>query len=116
MGSETGKTRTLPPFPLGHGARHLKRAKPTPARRFPPAWRVCSGGFLPRIVLRFDFDHASRAKGEWSDPARVIHNSPRAGPLHCWISLASLRVLSNPLSRVMFRNKTLDHFRFAIGP
>src|ERR1700682_1171664 len=32
------------------------------------------------------------------------------------ISLASLRVLSNPLNRVMFRNKTLDHFRFAIGP
>jgi len=78
--------------------------------------RFTPGGFLPRIVLTFDFDHASRAKGEWSDPARVVHNSPRAGPLHCWISLASLRVLSNPLSRVMFRNKTLDHFRFAIGP
>jgi hypothetical protein len=27
------------------------------ARRFTP------GGFLPRIVLTFDFDHASRAKG-----------------------------------------------------
>jgi hypothetical protein len=28
-GNETGETQTLPPFPLGHGARHLKRAKPS---------------------------------------------------------------------------------------
>jgi hypothetical protein len=27
MGNETGETQTLPPFPLGHGARRLKRAK-----------------------------------------------------------------------------------------
>jgi hypothetical protein len=27
MGNETGETQTLPPFPLGHGTRHLKRAK-----------------------------------------------------------------------------------------
>src|ERR1700694_1762212 len=47
----------------------------------PPGCRVFAGGFLPRIVLTFDFDHASRAKGGWSDPARVVHNSPRAGPL-----------------------------------
>jgi hypothetical protein len=25
-------------------------------------------------------------------------------------------VISNPLNRVMFRNKALDYFRFAIGP
>jgi len=25
-------------------------------------------------------------------------------------------MLSNPLERVIFRNKALDHFRFAIGP
>jgi hypothetical protein len=25
-------------------------------------------------------------------------------------------MLSNPLNRVMFRNKALDYFRFAIGP
>jgi hypothetical protein len=42
---------------------------------------VHAGGFLPRIILRPDFDHASRAKGGWSDPARVIRNSSRAGPL-----------------------------------
>jgi hypothetical protein len=29
MGNETGETQTLQPFPLGHGARHLKRAKPS---------------------------------------------------------------------------------------
>jgi hypothetical protein len=32
------------------------------------------------------------------------------------ISLPRLRVLRDPLNGVMFRNKTLDHFRFAIGP
>jgi len=34
------------------------------------------------------------------------------------ISLPRLRVLMlcNPLNRVMFRNKALDYFRFAIGP
>ena len=37
-------------------------------------------GLLPRIILRSDLDHASRAKGVWSDPARVVHYSPRAGP------------------------------------
>jgi hypothetical protein len=37
--------------------------------------------FSPRISLTLDHDHASRAKGGWSDPARVVHNSPRAGPL-----------------------------------
>jgi hypothetical protein len=30
------------------------------------------GGFLPRFVPMFVFDHASRAKGVWSDPARVL--------------------------------------------
>jgi hypothetical protein len=44
------------------------------ARRFTP------GGFLPRIVLMPDFDRASRAQGEWLDPARVVHHAPRAGP------------------------------------
>ena len=29
MGNETGETQTLPPFPLGHGASRLKRAKPS---------------------------------------------------------------------------------------
>jgi hypothetical protein len=35
-------------------------------------------GLLPRIVLRSDLDHASRAKGGWSDPARVVrtHRAP----------------------------------------
>src|SRR6202022_5147716 len=47
--------------------------------------QVCAGGFLPRISLTSDFGHASWAKGGWSDPARVVHNSPRAGPLHCWV-------------------------------
>ena len=28
----------------------------------------------------------------------------------------SVLMLSNPLERVIFRNKTLDYFRFAIGP
>jgi hypothetical protein len=27
-----------------------------------------------------------------------------------------LRVLSNPLSRVMLGNEALDYFRFAVGP
>ena len=31
-GNETGETRTSPRFPLGHGARHLKPAKPPPAK------------------------------------------------------------------------------------
>jgi hypothetical protein len=30
-GNETGETRTSPRFPPGHGARHLKPAKPPPA-------------------------------------------------------------------------------------
>jgi len=47
----------------------------------PPVGRVCTSRFLPRIALRSDFDHASRANGGWSDPARVVRNSPRAGPL-----------------------------------
>ena len=36
-------------------------------------------------------------------------------PVIC-IFLPRLRVLGNPLSRVMFRNKTLDCFGFAIRP
>ena len=34
------------------------------------------------------------------------------------ISRRRLRVLmrSNPLNRVIFRNKALDYFRFAVGP
>jgi hypothetical protein len=34
------------------------------------------GGFLPRFVPMFVFDHASRAKGGWSDPARVLPTPP----------------------------------------
>src|SRR5882672_5761869 len=40
MGNETGETPTPPPFPLGHGARHIKRAKipwPSCARTGTPA-------------------------------------------------------------------------------
>jgi hypothetical protein len=33
---------------------------------------VCAGGFLPRIILTSGCEHASRAKGAWSDPARVF--------------------------------------------
>jgi hypothetical protein len=32
------------------------------------------------------------------------------------ISLPRLRMLSNPLDGVMLGNKSLDYFRFAIGP
>ena len=32
------------------------------------------------------------------------------------VSRPRLRVLRNPLARVMFRNKALDYFGFAIGP
>src|ERR1700737_3582491 len=41
MGNETGETPTPPPFPLGHRARHLKRAKipwPSFARTGIPAF------------------------------------------------------------------------------
>ena len=43
--------------------------------------RLSQGETSPRIILTSDFGHASRAKGRWPDPARVIRNSPRAGPL-----------------------------------
>ncbi len=35
-------------------------------------------GLLPRIILTSDFGHASRARGGWPDPARVIrtHRAP----------------------------------------
>ena len=38
MGNETGETRTPRPFPLGHGARHLKRAKSLALQS--PSWRA----------------------------------------------------------------------------
>lgn len=51
--------------------------------------------------------------------------SPMGGDHQWWVNrLARLvriflprrRVLRNPLGRVVLRNKTLDNFRFAIGP
>lgn len=51
-------------------------------RTSPP---VHAGGFLPRIVLMPDFDYASRAQGEWSDPAGVVHHAgpPLASDYEC---------------------------------
>ena len=51
-----------------------------------------------------------------TNPASWLGSLGRLGWLVIRISLPSLRVLSNPLNRVMFRNKALDYFRFAIGP
>jgi hypothetical protein len=64
--------------PLFH---HALKAHSLPYHRFYLWTPLHAGGFLPRIILRPDFDHASRAKEGWSDPARVVRNSPRAGPL-----------------------------------
>jgi hypothetical protein len=56
------------------------------------------------------------------EPAPARYNSELVGSLGrlaqlvICISLPRHRVLSNPLNRVMLRNKTLDNFRFAIGP
>ena len=36
-------------------------------------------GLLPRIILRSNLDHASRAKGGWSDPARVVRTHRASG-------------------------------------
>jgi len=49
---------------------------------------------------------------------KLVGSLGRLGWFLIRISLPRLRVLmlSNPLNRVMFRNKALDYFRFAIGP
>jgi hypothetical protein len=55
----------------------------------------------------------------------IVSHAGRAGLRHegVWgvcrsfiISLPTLRVLSNPFNRVMFRIKTLDYFRLTIRP
>ena len=50
--------------------------------------------------------------------ARWLGSLGRLGWLVIRIFLPRLcvLVLSNPLKRVVLRNKTLDYFRFAIGP
>jgi hypothetical protein len=48
-------------------------------------------------------------------PVRILVSLRRLGWLVLRIFLPR-RVLGNPLHRVMFRNKTPDYFRFAIGP
>jgi hypothetical protein len=59
-----------------------------------------AGSLVSKSILRFS----------WS-PGRL-------GWFVIRISRPRLRVLklSNPLNRVIFRNKALDYFRFAIGP
>jgi hypothetical protein len=52
------------------------------------------------------------------DSASRLESLGRLGCLAVGISRPRLTVLmlSNPLNRVIFRNKALDYFRFAIGP
>src|SRR5258708_14343801 len=75
-------------------------------------------GLLPRIILTSDFGHASRAKGGWPDPARVIRT-------HC----APGRFLSGKLFQAAGRDSAggldriaqplhgeLDIFRLQVTP
>jgi hypothetical protein len=50
------------------------------------------------------------------DLASWLGSLGRLGWLVISIFLPRLRVLINPLGRVMFRDKALDYFRFTIGP
>jgi len=72
-------------------------------RRVSISWLAKLTSLLPRITLMSDFGHASRAKGDWSDPARVIlnHRAPgrfyRAGRALGPRSQSKLGLTSAPL-------------------
>lgn len=57
--------------------------------------------------------------GQWARQqivANWLESLGRLGGFIICISLPRLRVLSNPLGRVMLGNEALDYLRFAIGP
>lgn len=73
MRNETGETRTSPPFPLGHGARPLKRAKIVVVERAP---------FFPRPDARCcphdDTTRRASRKPRGDAVARAVAKPPSA--------------------------------------
>jgi hypothetical protein len=63
-----------------------------------------------RIMGPLRFRYIDNGLASWLGPLG------RLGWIVIRISLPALRVLRNPLNRVIFRNEPLDDFRFAIGP
>ena len=83
-------------------------------------WKISNPGKArnrsPARVLEGRWCASGMCACQSTNLASWLGSLGRVGRLVIRISLPRLGVLSNSLTRVMFRKKALDYFRFAIGP